>query len=82
MNFQKTVVFIGYKEMTLKDGTVLYSITFYVDDDTVTVNVLRTNIEVASAVMSLEFGDKCLATFTLRKTDKLYKLGLSALTNV
>lgn len=82
MQFQREAIYIGYKEMVLKDGTTLYSITFYVDDDTVTVNVLATNTPVCSMVRGLSFGDKCLATFTLRKSDKLYRLSLTGLADV
>lgn len=82
MQFQKQVVYIGHKEMTLKDGTKLYSITFYVDDESITVNVPALNVAAWTIFPVLSFGDKCLATFTLRKSDKLYRLSLSDLADV
>lgn len=78
MEFSKDVVFLGTKEMKLRDGTVLYTITFYVDGSALEVNVLATNKLVMSAVEALSFGDTCTATFSLRKADKLYKLSLAS----
>lgn len=82
MRFTKDVVFLGYREMQLKDGTILYSVSMFVDDSTLEVNVVGTNLDVVSAVRSLSFADKCCATFMLRKTDKLYRLSLVGLANV
>lgn len=82
MEFTKEVIFMGVKDMTLRDGTLLHSVTFFVDGEAVTVNVLDTNGPVVSKLLMLEFTDKCLATFTLRKTDKLYRLSLTAISNV
>lgn len=79
MNFDKEAIFLGTKDMTLKDGTVLVSVTFYVDGAAVEVNVLSSNVAIMSAVKGLKFGDSCTATFTLRKADKLYRLSLSGL---
>ena len=82
MQFEKVVVFLGYKDMTLRDGTGLRSINLYVDDETVTVNVQVTNLPVMGAVSGLNFGDKCCVTFALRKADKLYRLSLVGLADV
>ena len=79
MQFDKEVLFIGTKEMVLKDGTVMNTVTFYVDADTVDVNVLASNVPVMSAVRSLSFGDKAHATFALRKRDNVYRLSLAGL---
>lgn len=79
MQFQKEAVYIGHKFMKMRDGSELCSITFYVDDDAITVNVLVTNDAVMFPLRALSFGDKCTATFTLRKADKFYRLSLSAL---
>lgn len=79
MSFEKSATFLGYKEMVLRDGTVLYTVSFYVEDAPLEVNILASNIPVAAAVKSLSFGDSCVATFSLRKMEKLYKLSLSAI---
>lgn len=79
MKITKEVVFLGYKDMILKDGTVLLTVSMYVDNTAMEVNVLASNIPVASAVKSLSFGDSCTVTFALRKVDKLYKLGLESI---
>lgn len=78
MLFEKDAVFLGYKEMTLRDGTVLYTVSFYVDSSPLEVNILASNISVATAVKSMSFGDSCRVTFVLRKVDKLYKLSLDS----
>lgn len=78
MNIEKQVVFLGTKEMVLRDGTILYTITFYVDGSALEVNVLASNTPVMSAVKALSFGDTCTVTFSLRKVDKLYKLSLAS----
>lgn len=79
MNFEKTVTFLGYKDMRLRDGTDLLTVSFYVDESAVEVNVLASNFPVASSVKSLSFGDTCTATFTLRKSERLYRLSLTGL---
>lgn len=79
MEFEKKVVFLGFKDMKLRDGTVLYSISLFVDGESVTVNVLASNEPVVSAVKALAFGDNAVATFILRKSDKLYRLSLSGI---
>lgn len=79
MEFQKEVVFLGTKEMKLRDGTVLVTITFFVDGSSVEVYVQATNEAVMSVVKSLKFADTCTVTFALRKTDKLYKLSIAAI---
>lgn len=79
MTFEKPAIFLGYSEMKLRDGTVLYTVNMYVDNTPVDVNVLATNTSVASVVKSLSFGDTCAVTFTLRKTEKLYKLSLTSI---
>lgn len=76
MNFEKEAMFLGYKEMNLRDGTVLSTITFFVDGSALEVNVLASNKPVMSAVQFMSFGDTCTVTFSLRKVDKLYKLSL------
>ena len=82
MQFEKDVIFLGYKDMTLKDGSLLRSVSFYVDDETLTVNVLGTNLPLMAALAALSFADKCCANFTLRKADKFYRLSLTGLANV
>lgn len=82
MEFEKETVFLGYKSVTLKDGTVLYSITLYVDEEPVTVNVVASNDSVLGALDGLSFGTKCVATFALRRMEKLYRLSLTRLANV
>lgn len=82
MQFSKEVIFLGYREMSLKDGAVLYTVSMFVDDGTLEVNVLASNVSLAGALRSLSFADKCLATFTLRKVDKLYRLSLLSLSDV
>lgn len=79
MQFEKTAVFLGSKDMQLRDGTVLVTITLFIDGSAVEVNVLVSNVSVISAVKSLSFGDTCTATFSLRKSDKLYRLSLTGL---
>lgn len=79
MQFEKKVIYLGHKDMKMRDGSVLFSISFYVDDSTLEVNVLATNEPVMGVVRELSFGDTCTATFMLRKTDKLYKLSLLSL---
>ena len=79
MLFDKDVVYLGYREMTMKDGTVLYTVSMYVDGQALEVSVLATNAAVMSAVKSLKFGDSAVATFALRKADKLYRLSLTGL---
>ena len=79
MQFEKEAIFLGYKDMILKDGTTLLTVTFYVGDSALEVNVLASNIPVASVVKSKSFGDSCVVTFALRKVDKLYKLSLAAI---
>lgn len=76
MTFEKSALFLGYSEMKLRDGTVLYTVNMYVDNSPVEINVLATNAPVASVVRSLSFGDTCSVTFMLRKSEKLYKLSL------
>ena len=79
MLFDKDVVYLGYREMTMKDGTVLYAVSMYADGQALEVSVLATNAAVMSAVKSLKFGDSAVATFALRKADKLYRLSLTGL---
>lgn len=79
MEFEKTVTFLGTKEMKLRDGTVLVTINFYVDNSPVEVNVQASNDAIMSVVGGLSFADTCTATFALRKTDKLYRLSLAKL---
>lgn len=82
MQIEKDVVFLGYKDMLLKDGTVLYTISLFVDDEPFTLYVSASNTEVVSVLPSLAFAANCCATFTLRKQDKLYRLSLVRLSNV
>ena len=82
MEFVKEVVYLGSKDMIFKDGNVLVTVSLYVDNSPIEVNVLSSNVPVMGVVRTLAFGDKVSATFTLRKVDKLYKLSLSALANV
>lgn len=79
MEFEKTVTFLGTKEMKLRDGTVLVTVSFYVDNSPVEVNVQASNAAIMSALEGLSFADICTATFALRKTDKLYRLSLTKL---
>lgn len=79
MSFEKKAIFLGTKEMQLRDGTRLVTITMYVDDAAVEVNVQASNEPVMFVVRSLSFGDTCTATFAIRKSDKLYRLSLTAL---
>ena len=82
MQFTKDITFIGCKDMILKDGAVLYTVTFYVDGSAVEVNVPASNLEVVPVLKGLSFGASCSATFTLRKSDKLYRLSLTRLADV
>lgn len=81
MQFNKKVIFLGYKPMTLKDGAVLNSITFFdpADQDSVQVNVAATNKAVSDLLGVLSFGASCNATFALRPADRLYRLALAGL---
>lgn len=79
MSFEKEVVFLGYRDMQLKDGTILHTVSMYVEGQALEVNVMDSNITVMSVVKSLSFGASATATFTLRKADKQYRLSLSAL---
>lgn len=79
MQFVKNVVFLGAKEMILRDGSKLVTISFYVDESTVEVNVQATNSAVMDTVSSLSFSDTCTATFMLRRADKYYRLSLVSL---
>lgn len=76
MQFNKEAVFLGVKDMKMRDGAVLKNITFFVDGAAVEVSVLATNTAVVSALEGLSFGASCTATFMLRKSDKLYRLSL------
>ena len=69
MKFDKEVLFLGISANELKDG-----------GEPVTVNVGNgdRSAEMVQVLLSLEFGDRLRATFFLRPADKLYKLGLSA----
>lgn len=80
MTFEKEIVFLGYRELVVKDGSVLYTVSMYVDGQALEVNVMASNIPVATAVKSLSFGDTSTATFSLRKADKQYRLSLVSLT--
>ena len=81
MQFNKKVIFLGYKSMTLKDGAVLNALSFFdpVDQDGVQVNVPATNKAVSDLLGVLSFGASCDATFALRPADKLYRLALAGL---
>lgn len=79
MRFSKEAVFLGMKDMTMRDGSVLVAITFFIDGSAVEVNVLASNDSVMSVVKGLSFGASCTATFMLRKSDKLYRLSLTEL---
>lgn len=70
MQFTKKVLYLGYKSMTLKDGAVLNSITFFdaEDQDTVQVNVAAANQAVTALLSDLAFGSPCNATFGIRNT--------------
>lgn len=76
MKFEKKAIFLGTKDMQMRDGTTLVTVTFYVDSNAIEVNVLATNLPVMAAVKELSFGDSCSVTFALRKSDKLYRLSL------
>lgn len=85
MNFEKKVVYLGCKPMTLRDGTELKSLTFFEpdDQDTVQVNVMANNTAVCSVLPSVAFGSPCNATFALREADKrTYRLALVGLSPV
>ena len=85
MQFDKKVVYLGCKPMTLRDGADLNSLTFFDPDgqDTVTVNVMASNMAVCSVLSSVDFGSSCNATFALRDADKrTYRLALVALSPV
>lgn len=79
MQFEKDIVFLGYRDMLLKDGTQLYTVSMYVDGQTLEVNVTASNVSVITVVKSLSFGDTSTATFSLRKVEKLYRLSLLGL---
>lgn len=81
MQFDKKVVFLGDRTVTLKDGTLMHSLSFFDPDaqDTVGVNVMASNTAVCSVLPSVAFGASCNATFALRPADKLYKLALVGL---
>ena len=85
MQFDKKVVYLGSKPMTLRDGTQLNSLTFFEpdDQDTVNVNVMASNTAVMSVLPSITFGSPCNATFALRDADKrTYRLALVGLSPV
>ena len=84
MRFTKKVLYLGYKSMTLKDGAVLNSITFFdaEDQDSVQVNVAATNQAVTALLSQLSFGSPCDATFAPRPADKLYRLALAGLSPI
>lgn len=84
MQFTKKVLYLGYKPMNLKDGTVLNSITFFDPDaqDSVQVNVQANNRAVSDLLGALSFGSPCDATFALRPADKLYRLALAGLSPI
>lgn len=80
MKFEKEVLFLGISANELKDGGVYYTVQLFEQGaEPVTVNVGNgeRSAEMVQVLLSLEFGDKLLATFVLRQADKLYKLGLS-----
>lgn len=85
MQFDKNVVYLGCKPMTLRDGTELKSLTFFEPDeqDTVNVNVMSSNTAVCSVLPSISFGSSCNATFALREADKrTFRLALVGLSPV
>lgn len=85
MQFEKKVLFLGNRTMTLRDGTVLNGLTFFdpEEQDTVDVNVIASNTPVVSALSSISFGSPCNATFALRNADKrTYRLALVGLSPV
>lgn len=85
MNFEKKVIFLGDRPMTMKDGSELHGLTFFDADaqDSVNVNVMGSNAAVMSVVRSVSFGAPCVATFALRDADKrTYRLALVGLSPV
>lgn len=81
MKFEKEVLFLGISANELRDGGVYYTVQlFEAGGEPVTVNVGNgdRSAEMVQVLLSLEFGDRLRATFFLRPADKLYKLGLSA----
>lgn len=85
MQFEKKVVFLGYKSMTLsRDNAVMHTVSFFDSEaqDTVHVNVMDSNGPVSSVLPSLSFGSPCAASFALRPADRLYRLSLVGLSPV
>lgn len=84
MQFTKKVLYLGCKSMTLKDGAVLNSLTFFdlEDQDSVQVNVAASNKAISDLLPALSFGTSCDATFALRPSDKLYRLALAGLSPI
>lgn len=84
MQFEKKVVYLGDRTVTLKDGTVMHGLSFFDGDaqDTVEVNVMASNTAVCSVLPSVAFGAPCNATFALRSADRLYRLALVGLSPI
>lgn len=84
MQFEKKIVYLGDRTVTMKDGMVLHGLSFFDADaqDTVEVNVMASNTAVCSVLPSVAFGAPCNATFALRAFDKAYKLALVGLSPI
>lgn len=84
MQFEKKVVYLGDRTVTLKDGTLMHGLSFFDTEaqDTVEVNVMGSNSAVCSVLPSVSFGASCNATFALRSADRLYRLALVGLSPI
>lgn len=86
MQFEKKLVYLGDRAMTLKDGGEMHALTFFDVDsqDTVDFNVMATNAGVMAQVQGLTFGTSCCARIRLRdgQSKNTYKLSLVGLSPV
>ena len=85
MQFEKKLIYLGNRDVPLRDGSHLTAVNFFDPDaqDSVDVNVVSSNRPVLDVLPSISFGSSCVATFALRDADKrTYRLALVGLSPV
>lgn len=85
MQFDKELLYLGNRDVPLRDGTHLTAVNFFDPDEqnTVDVNVVSSNTPVLDVLPFISFGSSCIATFALRPGDKrLFRLALVGLSPV
>lgn len=80
MTFDKVLSYLGISEMTFKDGSRLYKLSFFDQGggQPVQVNVAGNREDLLRFFSSAKFGQSLLCHFALAQKDNLFRLSLVA----